>query len=134
MGPLPTSTSGNQYFLVIIDHFTKWVELFPLRHIKALNVAKSLLKFVSRHGIPEQILSDRGTNYQSEIIEHLCDLLDIHKTQTAAYHPQADGLSERFMRPLKDMITAYVSEDQRDWDKNIDLISFAYNTAVHATT
>ena len=106
MGPLPTSTSGNQYVLVIIDHFTKWVELFPLRHIKALNVAKSLLKFVSRHGIPDQILSDRGTNYQSEIIEHLFDLLDIHKTLTAAYHPQSDELSERFMGPLKDMISA----------------------------
>ena len=134
MGPLPKSTSGNEYVLVIIDHFTKLVELFPLRHIKASNVAKSLLKFVCRHGIPEQILSDRGTNYQSELIENLCGLLDIHKTQTAAYHPQADGLSERFMRPLKDMISAYISENQRDWDKNIDLIAFAYNTAVHSTT
>ena len=135
MGPVPRATpSGNKYALVIIDHFTKWVEIYPTRTKEAKQVARSLVKFVCRHGIPEQIISDQGKEFQNEIMEKLCELLDIQKNQTAAYHPQADGLSERFMRPLKAMISSYINEKQTNWDENIDQLAFAYNTAEHATT
>ena len=61
-------------------------------------------------------------------------LLDIHKTQAAAYHPQCDGISERFMRPLKAMISSYIAEQQKDWDHNLDQFAFAYNKSAHAST
>ena len=74
MGPVPRATpSGNKYALVIIDHFTKWVEIYPTRTKEAKQVARSLVKFVCRHGIPEQIISDQGKEFQNEIMEKLCE-------------------------------------------------------------
>ena len=134
MGPVPKSKSGNEHALIICDHFTKYLEVLPLRHIKAPLIAKTLMKYICRHGIPDQILTDQGTNFQSEMLSQLYDLLDIHKTRTAAYHPQTDGLSERSVRTIKTMITAFISEDQKNWDENLHLLCFAYNTAIHATT
>ena len=134
IGKLPRSKSGNEYAIVIIDHFTKWVDVFACRDIKAPTVAKALIKWITRNGIPDQIISDQGTNYMSELIEHIFDVFDIHKTRTAAYHPQADGLSERFVRTIKQMISAFVDQDQKDWDQNLDLFCFAYNTATQSTT
>jgi hypothetical protein len=134
MGPVPTSNNRNKHALIIIDHFTKWVEIHAIRDTQAKTVAKCLVKFICRHGIPDQLHSDQGTSYRNELLDHITELLDIHKTQTAAYHPQCDGISERFMRPLKAMISSYIDEHQKDWDHNLDQFAFAYNTSTHAST
>jgi len=133
-GPLPRSSLQNKYALVVVDHFTKWVEIFPLRTQEATEVAKRLMKVVCRFGIPDQILTDQGTNFQAELLEEIWNLLDVHKTRTTPYHPQCDGQSERFMRTIKEMITSYVSENQRDWDAKLEILTFAYNTATHEGT
>jgi hypothetical protein len=87
------------------------------------------------YGIPTQILSDRGTNFQAMVMHELCELLDIRQTRTTAYHPQTDGISERLMRTIKPMIAAYLKSDkQDDWDENLHALTFAYNTARHETT
>ena len=125
MGPMPTSLNRNKYAIVIIDHFTKWVEVHAIKDTTTKTIAKIITKYVCRHGIPDQILSDQGTGYQGELLEQVYDFLDIHKTKTAAYHPECDGLSERFMRPLKAMISSYVQENQKDWDQNLDQTAFA---------
>ena len=133
-GPLPRSSLQHKYALVVCDHFSKWIEVFPLRTQDAQEVAKKLLKVILKFGIPDQILTDQGTNFQSELVEQIWNLLDVHKTRTTPYHPQCDGQSERFMRTLKEMISAYVSENQRDWDQKLDQLTFAYNTATHEGT
>ena len=62
-------------------------------------------------------------------------MLDVHTLRTTAYHPQADGITERFNRTIKDMLAQFVDQDaQNDWDLKLEKLSFAYNTAVHATT
>ncbi len=93
LGPLPKSNMQNSYALVVCDHFTKWVQVYPLRDITASSVAKRLVKFISIFGIPNQILTDQGSNFQSDMLEQLYELLDIHKMRTTPYHPQCDGLS-----------------------------------------
>ena len=112
MGPVPKSKSGNEHALIICDHFTKYLEVLPLRHIKAPLIAKTLMKYICRHGIPDQILTDQETNFQSEMLSQLYDLLDIHKTRTAAYHPQTDGLSERSVRTIKTMTMVCMIKDK----------------------
>ena len=134
MGPLPNSGDGNKFVLVVIDHFTKWVELYPLPEISAKTVANRLMLTFLRFGIPDTLLSDQGSNYQSELMVELCELLDIHKVRTSPYHPQCDGITERFNRTLQAMITSYISNHQRDWDVLLPSLAFAYNTAVHSTT
>ncbi|CAF0811964.1 unnamed protein product [Brachionus calyciflorus] len=75
-----------------------------------------------------------GTNFQSELLRKIYDLLDIHQLKTTAFHPESDGLTERFNRTLKTMIACYVNENQNNWDKLLPFLSFAYNTSTHSTT
>ena len=83
MGPLPCSSGGNLYVLVVVDHFTKWVELFAMESVTASEVAKRLMLVFYRHGLPDSILSDQGTNYQSTLLAELYELLDVHKVRTS---------------------------------------------------
>ena len=135
LGPIkPKSKAGHEHVLVICDHFTKYTEAFPLRNTDALSVAKCMVKFISRHGIPDEILTDQGRNFQSELLENLYRLLDITRKRTAAYHPQTDGITERFVSTIKNMIRTYIGENPQDWDQQLDILCFAYNTSTHATT
>ena len=134
MGKLSKSSKGNEYILVIVDHFTKWTQAYALKTITANDIANCLKKWIFQHSIPTQIITDQGTNFQSETLSEVYELLDIYKTRSTAYHPQTDGQTERFMRTLKSMISAYVNEHQNDWDQNLDALIFAYNTALNATT
>ena len=78
MGPLPISNGRYQYVLSVIDHFTKYVEFFPIESTTALESAQVILEYICRHGVPESILTDRGSNYQSGLIQELWELQDIH--------------------------------------------------------
>ena len=97
--PLPETEQGNKYVLVLSDYFTRWVEAFPIRDIEAKTVADVMLQgFFSRYGVPKQIHSDQGTQFESKLFQELCRVFDIEKTRTTPYHPQSDGLVERFNR------------------------------------
>ena len=108
MGPMTKTRKGNTSVLVIVDHFSKYMELFALPTATAEEVTKKLMQFMSRHGIPNQILSDQGKNYMSVLLEQFCDMLDIHKMRTTAYHAQTDGLSERLIRTTTPMIKEFL--------------------------
>ncbi|CAF0765345.1 unnamed protein product [Brachionus calyciflorus] len=112
-GPLPASENNFIYILVIVCHFSKWVELFPLKNQTAEEVADCLFLCVCRHEAPEFALSDQGTNFKSEVMSILLEKLDIHRLRTSAYHPQWDGTTERFNRTLEQMLTCYVPENQK---------------------
>ena len=79
-------------------------------------------------------LSDQGSNFQSNLISELWELLDVHRLRTTPYHPECDGLSERFNRTLISMISAFVNEKSDNWDQLLPMLTFAYNTAIHSTT
>lgn len=79
-------------------------------------------------------MSDGGKNYQSKLLELVYEYLDIQKLKTTPYHPQCDGQSERSIRTLKKMISAFIDMDQITWDSHLDKFAFAYNTSVHAIT
>ena len=135
-GPLPLSLSGNRYILVISCLFTKWVECVPVRSMKADLTAEILLReVVCRYGIPTQIHSDQGGSFEADVIHNMCKGLGIDKTRTSPYHPESNGQTERFNSTVKDMLSHYVNQyNQRDWDKCLPLVLFAYRTSVHATT
>ena len=134
MGPIKTTANGYSYILVICDHFSKWVEIYALKTISALEVSKCITNSICQHGIPEQILTDQGSNYMSELMAEVWELLDIHKTRTTPFHPECDGLSEKFNQTLRKMISAYVNESHSNWDENLNILAFAYNTSVHGST
>ena len=135
MGPLPETTRGNKHLLVVMDHFTKWCEVFPTQNQRASTVADILVNRVfSRFGPPTIIHSDQGRNFESNLMQEVCSLMGIHKSRTTAYHPQCDGQVERQNRTLQEMLAAFVSEHKDDWDTWVSLAVYAYNTSCHEST
>ena len=84
---------------------TKWPEVFATSNQLAYTIAKLLVeKIVSRRGVPSQLLSDHGRAFLSKLLQEIGALLGFHKVNTSAYHPQMDGLVERFNRTLIDLL------------------------------
>lgn len=135
LGELPRTNAGNRYILVVSDYFTKWTESFAMPNMEAQTVAKILVEeVIARFGVPNQIHSDQGRQYESQLFQELCQLLRIQKTRTTPYHPQSDGMVERFNKTLATMLSTYVNEFHSDWDEYLPYVMQAYRSAVHETT
>jgi hypothetical protein len=135
VGPLPKTKSENTHILVFTEYLTKWVEAFPISTTDTPTIAKIFVEeIICRHGAPKRLLSDRGTNFMSQFLSNVCNILGTERNFTTAYHPQTDGLTERFNKTLADMISMYVSTDNRDWDECLPYILFAYRTSMQEST
>ena len=134
VGPLDRSARGYRFVLVIVDYATRYPEAVPLRSISANSVAQALFQLISRVGIPKEILTDQGTSFMSRTMKQLYGLLGIESIRTSVYHPQTDGLVERFNKTLKTMIRKFVHEDARNWDKWLDPLLFAMREVPQAST
>ena len=131
----PISYEGNQYGIVFIDYLTKWPEVFAAPDQTSLTIAQLLVDHViCRHGVPANLLSDRGKAFLSSLIEDIYKLMGIHKVSTTTYHPQMDGLVERFNRTLTDMLAKTVDKSGRDWDRHLAHILFAYRVSPQEST
>lgn len=131
----PKSYKGNQYAVVFVDYLTKWPEVFATKDQSSLTIAKLLAEnVVSRHGVPAELLSDRGKAFLSKLMCEVYKLLSIHKVNTTAYHPQTDGLVERFNRTLTSMLAKTVERQGRDWDDHLPYVLYAYRTSIQEST
>lgn len=131
----PVSRNGNKYAAVFMDYLTKWPEVFPIPDQTAATIARLLVEeIVSRHGVPAQVLSDRGSTFLSALMKEVEELLGFHKVNTTAYHPQTDGLVERFNRTLTAMLAKTVEKGGQDWDEHLPYILFAYRASQQDST
>jgi hypothetical protein len=134
MGPFPLSTRGNRYVLVVTDQFTKWMEAYPIPNIEAKTVASVFVQeFISRFGCPRFLHSDQGKQFEAEVFQELCVLLEIKKTRTTPYHPCSDGLSEKNVQTVGKLIRTFCTS-QKEWDANINLLTMAYRSTPHPST
>ena len=134
MGPLPTTARQKRFILVVVDYFTRWIELFPLKSTTSINMANILMNEVfSRYGLPKHIVSDNGPQFVSNLFKNFCDTLRIKQNLTANYHPQGN-MTERVNRTLKPLIAIYAQQQHNSWDKEIQKLAFAIRTAVNETT
>ena len=130
---LPVTHGGNRYVVCFVDYLTKWAEAFPTSDQKADTIARLFVEHVvCRHGVPEQLLSDRGANFLSDLIRGVCDILGVKKINTSGYHPQTDGLVEKFNSTLVNMIAKCCQA--RDWDEHLPYLLFAYRSMVQEST
>ena len=135
VGPLPRSRSGKKYILVICDYATRYPKAIALKSIEAERIAEELIKLFARVGIPQEILTDQGSNFTSQLLAELYNRLNIKPIQTSPYHPQTDGLVERFNRTLKAMLQGRVADDEgKDWDQFLPYLLFAYREVPQAST
>lgn len=116
VGPLPKSARGHQYILVILDYATRYPEAIPLRTMASQNIAKELVLLFTRVGVPKEIHTDQGTPFMSRLMADLCKLWQVKPLRTSVYHPQTDGLVERFNRTLKSMLRKVIDKDGQNWD------------------
>ena len=103
---VPHSRNNNRYLLVVQDYFTKWVEAIPLLDQTAIRITGELTK----------LHSDQGRNFESDILSQTLQAFGVQKSRTTAYHPQGDGMVERFNRSLLQLLRTYV-ETQDDWER-----------------
>ena len=106
VGPLPFS-SGFTYLLTIIDRNTRWPEAIPLRGITTPECVHALITgWIARFGVPVDISSDRGSQFTLSLWSEIAARLGVKFHYTSAYHPQANGMIDRFHRTLKTALKA----------------------------
>ena len=138
---LPETTSNldsNTYnaILVIVERLTKMAVFIPtVSTLKSPGLAKLyLLHVFSKHGIPSNIVSDRGSVFTSDFSTSLAQLLDMKLNFSTAYHPESDGQTERMNQSLEAYLRLYCNYQQDDWPDLLPIAEFAYNNSPHATT
>ena len=87
-----------------------------------------------RFSSPEQLHSDEGRQFESELLKEVCKLLNIHKARTTPYHPQSDRLVERFNRTSLNMLATSVKDHPFDWEMQLPKVCMAYNTSIQSST
>ncbi|OWZ07023.1 hypothetical protein PHMEG_00020639 [Phytophthora megakarya] len=132
IGPLVTTPRGNKFILVFADYLTRWVEAFAIEALDTVTFVETMVnEVISRHGVPERLLSDQGSNFISELARSFYETLGIKKLFGAAYHPQTQGFVERFNGTLIGMLKMFVNDAQTDWDLYLPRVLFAYRTSYH---
>lgn len=133
MGPYPKGTKQSCYLLVVVDMFTKFVELYPLKKATAEKVIEKLWLWVCcRWGLPRLIVTDNGPQFGSKVYSQWCNMLGIQTFHIAVYHAQAN-ITERYNKTVKEMIVTSINKC-KDWDKHLHEIAFALRTAVNDST
>ena len=121
--------------IVITDYVIKWAIARPVGQENAETIAETLLEEVFlRFGSPEVILSDCGKSFNTELMKTLYREFDAHHVSSTPYHPQTNGLVERFNRTLAIMLSMFVSDHHKDWDEYVQYVVFAYNTVRQDST
>ncbi|KFM73878.1 Retrovirus-related Pol polyprotein from transposon 297, partial [Stegodyphus mimosarum] len=135
LGPYPRSkVNKSRYLLVIVDHFSKWLELIPLKRASAKIVVDSILnKYILKYGAPLKVISDNGPQFVSKMFEEMCAKLGIRHLKMVPYRPQSN-IAERVNRNVVKIIRSYVKNYHSTWDSHINEFAFALRTAKHDTT
>jgi hypothetical protein len=126
------TTSRRPHVLVILDEYTKYAAALPLTNQEATTIGNQFFdKWVLQYGVPNELLSDRGSNFLSDFFLTLLDRLKITKITTAAYHPQGNGANERLHRTLYAILRSLVYDYGQNWEHYLQLALFAYHTTYH---
>ena len=134
VGPLPETREGFKYILVISDYATRYVITRPMKNQTASTVAKIFVEDVLlEYGSPLRVITDQGRNFVSNLVSDICKLFEIDQLRTTAYHPQTDGLVERFNKTMVDMLTTYVVSKPDTWNTYLPYVTAAYNTSKHSS-
>jgi hypothetical protein len=136
-GPFRQTSRGNKYFLVIVDDFSRFLRVYPTRDCSAATTIRCFQDLVANEGIPEEVLTDNGTHFTADIVKEFFESQKIKHIRSAPYHPSANGMAERSIRTMKNLIRADLLErmgSDGSWDQNLLKIQAGYNVAPHAVT
>ena len=140
-GPLPQTTDGYRYIVSMIDKFSRFCLLIPVRDIKTLTIIKAYERWVSLFGPPKALLSDNGPQFISKLFKHYTKTQKTKQRFSTPYYPECNGQIERLHRWIKERLTLvsidlglnFVDGDD-DWSNYIYLIQHAYNSTPNTMT
>ena len=135
-GFAPSLRGRHTACCVVCDRFTRMIHLEACRdHATAQETVGMMLRMViARHGCPRLVISDRGTQFDSELWVQVWKMLGTRIAMASTHHPQTNGLTERCNRTLISLIRKYAHAHPKTWAEFLPLFEFAYNNTVHSTT
>lgn len=135
LGPFVRSKKGNCYLLVLVDGFTKYVSVRPVRDTKSATTVKVLKDHIGYFGVPTRLITDRGTSFTSGVFKEFVTSYGIKHIMNAVATPRANGQVERFNRTILDALsTSAHGKDEKSWDDQILDVQLGLNTTTHKTT
>jgi hypothetical protein len=132
LGPLPEDENGNKYVILIVDDFSKFVGLYPTKSTTSEEFAMALVQWVALFGVPLQVRTDGGSQFNSKLSLDLRNLLNYHHLTVVAYHPQANALAERRMAEVMKHLRALVYEKRikERWSRYLPLVQRIINYSI----
>ena len=135
VGPLVETEAGYKYILTMVDQFSRWVEVIPLKSQTAIDVAEAIFDgWICRFGVPKIITTDRGRNFMSGVVEYLNDKYNIKHITTSSFTPKANGVNERRNAIIVNSLRAAVTKYPHTWDKFVAATGFSLRNMVCSTT
>lgn len=135
LGPFTKSKKGNAYILTVVDGYTKYVFVRPVKDTKTRSTIKVLKAIFDDFLLPSRIISDRGTSFTSGEFKKFCDLHGIKHILNAVACPRANGQAERFNQTILNSLARHnTGKEERDWDTWLGKIQHGINNSVHSTT
>ena len=135
LGPFRESEHGNRYVLMIIDQFTRWLDMVALPNQEAETIARAFFEtYVVRFGVPFMVHTDQGRNFDSEMFRTFCSLLESNKTRTTPYRPSSNGQVERYNTVVLNFLRCYLAGHQKKWDQYLPVLGLAIRSTVNRST
>jgi len=134
-GPFLHGSDGHRYILSIVDAFSKWLSLIPVKNKEARTIFTAIhSEIICRFGAPKIIVSDRGLEFTNQIVSELCDSFGIRRILTAAAHPEANAQVEQVHRVVRQYMQSFLSNATENWVSKLPPLCLAYNTSINSTT
>ena len=126
VGPIePQSNNRSRYILTMMDCATRYPDAIALPSIETERVEEALVEIFSRVGVPDEMLTDCGSQFTPEVMKEVARLLSLQQLTTSAFDAQCNGLVERSHETLKQMLRRISAERQKDWDRYLPALLFA---------
>ena len=125
---------GYQYVLTVTCHYSRYVAFYKLRNKTSETVADHMLKYFLTVGVPDELVSDLGTEFRGYEFQRLCTKFQVQAHHTLPFHPQGNSINERMHRTFKTILAIMSERNPLSWPKYLDEAAYALNTAVHSTT
>jgi hypothetical protein len=136
VGPLPADSDGYQYVFVIVDCFSRWVEMYPMKSTNASETGVALLQHVGRYGIPKSLRSDHGSQFVNETVGEFVKAIGAEQDISIPYSHESNAIVERANKEVMRHLRAILHDKRhnQEWKENLPMVQRIMNASIHRST